>query len=162
MPWPLVVTLHLFNLWWPGKPTISLLLESYLKEEENSSQGGPGKEAWIEVGRGWKDLFWIVHEFRYWFGRLQRLNRSSWFLAESWIVEITGLGLSPSTPLPFPTVCKSFLPPSPESILSWTGENESFLRKNEKKLNEGKSRAEAGSWSVSQPLLLKHKMYWVL
>ena len=50
----------------------------------------------------------------------------------------------------------------PESALLWKGENESFLRENEKKVNEGKSRAEARAWSVSQPLILKPKMYWAL
>lgn len=36
----------------------------------------------------------------------------------------------------FPTSMKSFLPPLSESILLWKGENDSFLRENEKKVNE--------------------------
>lgn len=60
-----------------------------------------------------------------------------------------------------PLVCKSFLPPLPESILLWKGENESFPRENEK-VKEGKPRAEARAWSVSQPLLLEPQRYWAL
>lgn len=40
-------------------------------------------------------------------------------------------------------VCNSFLPPMPEAILLGKGENECFLRDNEKKVNEGKPRVEA-------------------
>lgn len=41
----------------------------------------------------------------------------------------------------------------------WRGENESFLRENEKKVNEGKP--EVGL-SVNQLLFLKLKMFWAL
>lgn len=50
----------------------------------------------------------------------------------------------------------------PESILLWKGENESFHRESEKKVKEGKPRAEARAWSVSQLLLLEPKRYWAL
>lgn len=58
----------------------------------------------------------------------------------------------------FPTSMKCFLPPLSESILLGKGENDSFLRENEKKVNEEKPGAEARPWSVSQLLFLKPKM----
>ena len=57
-------------------------------------------------------------------------------------------------------MCKS--PLLPLLILLWKGENKSFLRGNEKKVNERKVGTEAGACFVHQALSLKPKMYGAL
>lgn len=51
------------------------------------------------------------------------------------------------------------LPLFAESVLLWKGENESFLREHEKKVNRGKARAEARAWPISQAWFLQPKIY---
>lgn len=44
----------------------------------------------------------------------------------------------------------------------WKGEIKKFSQGEKKKVNGGKPEAEAGAWSVSQPLLWKPKIYSAL